>query len=169
MSWGPKGYLKPPFLLSPLVLPVHKGSHLPNLLKNTTHPRTQDKPNKPRVTQDLLSPSNQHVSLVSASLHQGGWPCDPSFIRPDCTTGSCGTAPVDTYRPSQPRLPRTSADLDAPPPQRLHLLLLQLLRWHLLLRLLQGRMTTRPRGSPICPCPLASLVCAPRLTSRPQH
>ena len=56
-----EGYIKSPSS-SP---PVHKGSHLPNLLKNTTHTRTPDQTHIHVQSLRTLSPSNQHVSLVS--------------------------------------------------------------------------------------------------------
>lgn len=50
-----EGYLKSSSSSS-LVRPVHKGSHLPQLLKNTTHPRTPDQTDIHIYTQIIMSP-----------------------------------------------------------------------------------------------------------------
>lgn len=50
---GGEEYLKPPVSSSPLVLPVHKGSHLPNLKEY--HPsKNTDQTHTSRVTQDFI-------------------------------------------------------------------------------------------------------------------
>ena len=112
-----EGYLKSPSS-SPVVLPVHKGSHLPNLLKNTTHPRTPDQTHTHVQSLRTLPPSNQHVSLVSI-LHIVSRMISPKFCHQ-----------FMRYRPSRhlpsapPRLRHKPLLTSSPSIQLLHQLLL---------------------------------------------
>lgn len=144
---GGEEYLKPPvfFFASCPSCPQRFSSPKPERIP----PIQEHRPNTNTSSHSgTLSPSNQHVSLVSPSapLWVVGRVINPRIVPPVHAV----PPPGRQIRP----LPLSSAAgpllTSIPSTQRLHLLLLQLLRWHLLLRLLQGKMTTQ--RSRFLPC-----------------